>query len=71
VLIPEAAYEEAVVTGKLELYEDAFELEKVLERTSQEARGLDPRAGRMLERSPPGRVSESLHLYHVNKPTRC
>ena len=30
VLVPEAVYEEAVVAGKREMYEDAFELERVL-----------------------------------------
>ena len=30
VLVPEAVYEEAVVTGKREMYEDAFELERGL-----------------------------------------
>jgi len=50
VLIPEAVYEEAVVTGKLELYEDAFALEKALEEGPArrlEAR-LDPHADRKL-----------------------
>ena len=31
VLVPETVYEEAVVRGKRELYEDAFELERLLE----------------------------------------
>lgn len=31
ILVPEAVYEEAVVRGKRELYEDAFELERLLE----------------------------------------
>ena len=50
-LVPEAVYEEAVVRGKQELYEDAFELEKLLEdggipviRSS-----LEPQANRLLE----------------------
>ncbi len=30
VLVPEAVYEEAVISGQRELYEDAFELERVL-----------------------------------------
>jgi hypothetical protein len=66
--LPEAASEEAVVTGKLELYDDAFELETVLERgpSRRLAAGLDPRAGRMLEGvTALGKGErESLHLYH-------
>lgn len=30
-LVPEAVYEEAVVRGKRELYEEAFELKRLLE----------------------------------------
>jgi predicted nucleic acid-binding protein len=71
VLIPEAVYEEAVVIGKLELYEDAFALEKVLERGPArrlEAR-LDPRAGRILQGvTELGKGErESLHIYHAEE----
>ncbi len=50
-LVPEAVYEEAMVKGKQELYEDAFELERLLEEESVSIVGLDPepRADRLLE----------------------
>jgi hypothetical protein len=51
VLVPEAVYEEAVVKGKQELYEDAFELEKLLEDEGVPIvrSDPDPRADRLLE----------------------
>ncbi len=56
------------MAGKLELYEDAFELEKALEGgpARRLAAGLNPRAGRMLEGvAALGKGErESLHLYH-------
>ncbi len=56
------------MTSKLELYDDTFELETVLERgpSKRLAAELDPRAGRMLEGVAAfGKGErESLHLYH-------
>jgi predicted nucleic acid-binding protein len=51
VLVPAAVYEEAVVRGKRELYEDAFELEKVLEEqgVSASSKRPAPEADRLLE----------------------
>jgi predicted nucleic acid-binding protein len=51
VLVPEAVYDEAVVKGKQELYEDAFELERLLENEGVPIVSLDPepRADRLLE----------------------
>lgn len=54
VLVPEAVYEETVVAGKRELYEDAFELERVLREGGArvvEARENE-RAERVLEDAP-------------------
>lgn len=50
-LVPAAVYEEAVVRGKRELYEDAFELEKVLEEQGVSASSERPalEADRLLE----------------------
>lgn len=49
--MPEAVYDEAVVKGKQELYEDAFELEKLLEEEKVPIIRSDPepRADRLLE----------------------
>lgn len=51
VLVPEAVYEEAVVKGKQELYEDAFELERLLEDEGVPIVRADPepQADRLLE----------------------
>jgi hypothetical protein len=51
VLVPEAVHEEAVVRGKRELYEDAFELERVLKEEGVYVSSVrsDPRADRLLE----------------------
>lgn len=51
VLVPKAVYEEAVERGKRELYEDAFELERLLgdEKVSIIRPSLEPQADRMLE----------------------
>jgi hypothetical protein len=51
VLVPETVYEEAVVRGKRELYEDAFELERLLEDEGVPIVRSDPepQAGRLLE----------------------
>jgi predicted nucleic acid-binding protein len=51
VLVPEAVYEEAVVRGKRELYEDAFELERLLEDEGVSIARSDPepQADRLLE----------------------
>lgn len=51
VLVPEAVYREAVVQGKKELYEDAFELERVLKERRASIIGVEsnPRAERLLE----------------------
>ena len=51
VLVPETVYEEAVVRGKRELYEDAFELERLLEDEGVPIVRSDPepQADRLLE----------------------
>jgi predicted nucleic acid-binding protein len=51
VLVPEAVYKEAVVVGKKEMHEDAFELERVLrEGGARIVSGIDDeRAARILE----------------------
>lgn len=51
VLVSETVYEEAVVRGKRELYEDAFELEKLLEDEAVPIVRSDPepQADRLLE----------------------
>jgi predicted nucleic acid-binding protein len=51
VLVPEAVYEEAVVAGRREMYEDAFELERVLrEGETQVIQAVEnERAERVLE----------------------
>lgn len=69
VLIPEEVYEEAVIRGKLELYEDAFELEKVLEKDRTPIRTVKPvrHISRVLEGVPSLGKGEraALHLYHA------
>ncbi|MGB3683892.1 MAG: hypothetical protein WA990_15555 [Rubrobacteraceae bacterium] len=71
VLIPEAVYEEAVVSGKRELYEDAFELERLLgdEGLPITRSSLEPQADRMLEgvTSLGGGERNTLHLYFTEK----
>lgn len=51
VLVPETVYEEAVVRGKRELYEDAFELERLLEDEGVPIvrSNPEPQADRLLE----------------------
>jgi predicted nucleic acid-binding protein len=51
VLVPETVYAEAVIAGKREMYEDAFELEKVLGEGGAEVVGEkeDERAEKILE----------------------
>ncbi len=51
ILVPAAVYEEAVVRGKQELYEDAFELERVLEEQGvcSETVETAPEIDRLLE----------------------
>ena len=51
VLVPETVYEEAVVRGKRELYEDAFELERLLEDEGFRIvrSNPEPQADRLLE----------------------
>jgi predicted nucleic acid-binding protein len=54
VLVPGAVYEEAVIAGKREMYEDAFELERVLEEGGARVVGVagNERAERVLENMP-------------------
>ena len=70
-LIPEAVYEEAVIIGKLELYEDAFELEKVLKESRIRTFGArtNPRAGNLLAGVTALGNGEraALHLYHAEE----
>lgn len=69
VLVPARVYEEAVVSGKLEQYEDARELERTLEknRASIYPAKADPRAGELLSGTPSLGAGEraALHLYHA------
>ncbi len=51
VLVPEAVYEEAVISGKREMYEDAFELERVLREGGAEVVKEEP-AEKLLEDTP-------------------
>lgn len=71
VLAPEAVYEEAVVRGKRGLYEDAFELEKLLEDEEVPIirSSLEPQADRLLEGVTSLGVGErnTLHLYFTEK----
>lgn len=69
VLVPEAVYEEAVTIGKLELYEDAFDLEEILKQGRVrilEVR-LDPRVSELLTGvTALGRGERAaLQLYHA------
>lgn len=69
VLVPAEVYEEAVVRGKLELYEDARELERTLEkdRIPIHPAKTDPRAERLLSGTSSLGAGEraALHLYHA------
>lgn len=69
VLIPAPVYDEAVVSGKLELYEDARELERTLKknRTPIYPAKADPRAGELLAGTSSLGAGEraALHLYHA------
>lgn len=71
VLVPEAVYEEAVVRGKRELYEDAFELERLLgdEEVPIIRSSLEPQADRLLEgvTSLGAGEKNTLHLYFAEK----
>lgn len=71
VLVPEAVYEEAVVRGKRELYEDAFELERLLgnEKVSIIRPSLEPQADRILEGITSLGEGErsTLHLYFAEQ----
>jgi len=53
-LFPEAVYAEAVISGKREMYEDAFELERVLREGGERIVGAEKneRAERVLEDAP-------------------
>lgn len=66
VIVPEAVYEEAVVMGKKEMYENAFELERLLQegRASVVSMGSDGRAEKALEGGPSLGLGEraALHL---------
>lgn len=70
-LVPEAVYEEAVIIGKLELYEDAFELEKVLKENRIRTFGArtEPRADELLVGVTALGKGEraALHLYHAEE----
>lgn len=67
VLVPEAVYEEAVVRGKRELYEDAFELEKILKdgKVSAISASSEPRVDQLLDGVTTLGAGEraALHLY--------
>jgi hypothetical protein len=67
ILVPAAVYEEAVRRGKQELYEDALELERILEDREVPAVSArsEPRADRLLEGVTSLGAGErgALHLY--------
>ena len=71
VLVSEAVYEEAVVRGKQELYEDAFELERLLrdEEVPIIRLSLEPQADRLLEGVTSLGAGErnALHLHFAEK----
>jgi len=71
ILVPRTVYREAVEMGKREMYEDAFELERVLGEGRAEVVGEkeDERAGRLLEGTSSLGAGEraALHAYFAHE----